>query len=410
MIGLTFWLAVANLAQLLLGVGRLAILTRWLGVEMMGRLGYLLALVVIADTIAQAGLSTVLTRDVAAAPRRDGALFGAVLAVRGALSVVAGIVIGVLAGPWAGLMVLTYVGQLGVVVLRAKLLRGPQIAASLLPPALSLLAVAFISASRDPSADLALAALAASALLAAGGQVWLAIENLKRPLSFSLRTAAGMLGAAWPFWLAGLTVVVLYRLDVLMLKWLLGGAEGERAIGYYWPATMVVESGSFLLGALSMVAFPAMAKVGGAAGRNPRAAGEVGKVYARALKWAVILGGVACLFAYPFAPLAVRIVAGREFGPSVTGLYLLAPTLLLVLVNSTSASLLTVLHRPFTILKITTAGMVFNALLNLWAIPRWGFAGAAATTTAAEALGMLLLLGCARRALGVSCRVHRGAS
>ena len=202
-----------------------------------------------------------------------------------------------------------------------------------------------------------------------------------------------MLRASWPFWLAGVTVILLYRLDVLMLRWLLGPEEGDRANGYYAAATRIIEAGSMLLGAVVLVAFPAMAAVSRAK------AAKLKGVFGRALAAAAGVGAAAGLLAYPLAGVAIQVVAGPGFEPSVLALYWLAPTLLLVLVNSTSASLLTVLKRPFTLLGITTFNMVLNAGLNLWVIPRWGFAGAAAATTAAEGCGMLLLLWCCRRAL-----------
>ena len=109
---------------------------------------------------------------------------------------------------------------------------------------------------------------------------------------------------------------------------------------------------------------------------------------------ALFVGAAAATIVLLLSVRSIGLVAGVA-----TLFYWLAPTLLLVLVNSTSASLLTVLKRPFTLLGITTFNMVLNAGLNLWVIPRWGFAGAAAATTAAEGCGMLLLLWCCRRAL-----------
>ena len=92
----------------------------------------------------------------------------------------------------------------------------------------------------------------------------------------------------------------------------------------------------------------------------------------------------------------IGLVFGGAYEPSAASLRWLAPALPLVAVGSLTASLLTAVHRQADVTRVTLLLVAVNALANAWAIPRYGFAGAAAATTATELVGAAALLWIAR--------------
>lgn len=387
------WLAAANILQLFLGFWREHLLGPWLGPERMGTLGFALALAGTADMVVQAGLGPVLTRDVAADPKKDGAHLGTALGMRVIYLLAAVPVLALLGGPFAALYLAGLTGQLGVAVLRAKMLKAPQVAATLLPPVFSLALVASCREFAEPSAGLALAALAAAAVLATVFQLPMAVSRLRSGLSWSGPLVARAFRGAWPLWLAGVAVALLYRVDVFILKFLLGGTEADRAIGLYRPAYTLVESGHFVLGSLVAVAFPALAAL---------TAGPVVRLrsaYYRAVRWSVLLGlasaGAALLLGGP----VLVLIWGDGFAPAVPALAVLSPALVFVLLNGLTTSLLTALHRTRLVLAVVLGQFAVKTALSLLLIPRLGFPGAAAASVAAEAVGTVVLLWTAARVL-----------
>jgi len=384
---LTFWLAAANAVQLALGLARSVALGRWLGPGLLGELGYALALVAILDAVAQAGIATIVTRDAARRPRDDGAILGSALALRGAFAAAAGALLWPLAGPWAALMLLGTVGQAGTAILRAKLLRGSQIAANLLPGILSVGAILAAVLWAQPAAGLALALLAVASVAASGGQVALALARLRGRLRATRAAASRLLGEAWPLWLSSILVACAYRISILMMKWLLLPGQAQESIGYYQVSYSLVESGNFLLGALVIVALPHFSSL------QSGPAGRLEGAWKRSLRWGLMLGGGAFLATLVVGSPFIRVLYGGRFAPSVPSLFLLSPILLLTLLNSLASSRLVSAGRQVEVLGIGAAMLTVNALLNLYAIPAWGHPGAAAATTLTElvALGLFVL-------------------
>ena len=388
MLPLTVWLAAANLVQLVLGLTQSVVLARWLGPAGWGELGWILSAVMVADAVAQAGLPNLVVREVAARPREDGRIAGTALVLRGALATASALVLWPVAGPWAGLLLVAYVGQLGGLVLRAKLARGPQIGANLLPITLSTAAIVVCARTEAPQASLALAVLAVATLVAGVGQLGLARARLATPPAWESGRAPGLLREAWPLWAGAILVAWMYRVDVFLLKHLLPPGEGGLALGYYQTAYKPVESGHFLLGALVMTAFPAFSA--GMRGRTKAGAG-LRKTVREALGHAWRLGGAAVVLALLLRPWAVRVLFGEAYAPSGPALRLLAPALLLVLLNALLASLLTAAGRQRELLWVTVALVAFKLAGNFAVIPAWSYRGSAAMTTLTEALGLGLL-------------------
>lgn len=392
MIRLAGWLAAANLLQLLLGVARQGALGRWLGSEELGRLAYALALVSLADGL-PLGAAQIFVRDAAAAPRRDGVLLGAGLGVRlpQVLLLAAGLALHPAAGGWAGLLLAARnVERFSVGALQAARRRGAQVASTLLAAVASLGAVLLAARLGSPDWRIGVAALALAGALGAGIQFALAWTGLASALAWSAPAARAFVRASAPIWVAQLAVGLLYRLDVIMLRGLLPQADADRQIGYYQPAYTLIESGHLLLGAVVTAAFPVFASLHGA---DPA---RLARAWRTAAAVAAGAGALAAAGTWGLAVPVVGIIFGDAFGPGAGALRWLAFALPIVALNSLTSSLLVAVHRQADVTRVTLGLVAVNGLANLWAIPRFGFTGAAAATVLTEAVGCVLLLALAR--------------
>lgn len=397
MIRLTAWLVVANAGQLVLSFAQAILLSRWLGVARWGALGRILALVTIADSVAQGGMERILTREVAACPERDGRLLGAALKARLALTGLVGLALWAGQGFWATLLLGSTVGQLGVAVLSAKMLKVPQVAARLLGGAVTVAAILGCIALATPGVTPALGALALAGLARSFMQIWMAKTRLVQKSLESGRPSGlvvDLLRLSWPLWLTGAVMATASRLDVILLGRLFEPDIADRWIGYYQVAYRLVEGGNVVLGALALAAFPLFSSL------RLAPYGELRRAFFRATRYALFLGGGGMLAVWLVGGTGVRILFGADFAPAIPALLLLAPILAVNLLNSLLALLLTAVNRTWTVLWISAGMLIFNGGANLLVIPAHGFVGAAAVKTVTELVGLGLFVWCARNILG----------
>jgi O-antigen/teichoic acid export membrane protein len=97
------------------------------------------------------------------------------------------------------------------------------------------------------------------------------------------------------------------------------------------------------------------------------------------------------------APQIVGAVFGAKFEPSAAPLAVLIASLPFFLYKDVALVALVVAGRERAILRMTAIAVAFNLALNFLVIPRFGMAGAAATTLATEVLRMVLAILALRR-------------
>ena len=383
---LAVWIGLANALQLVLGFALYAVLGRWLGVARLGEISFAMAVVAIADMAAQGGLSNIITREAAVRPKSDGALLGTALGIKALFAVVAGGIVAAVAGPWAALLLAGTIGQAGVCILRAKLLKVPLALANLMPNGFAILVIAPLAVFFPPSALLALAAFGIARAVAAVAQILLTRAYLVRPISFAVHRGRELLRESWPLWLSEMLIVMFARVDILMMRWLMPVADADRAIGWYQAARTLADGGNFVLGALVTVSFPLMSAMRG----KPPA--KMQAVLARAMRfgWLAGLAGLAAtvVLAYP----AVRLLFGKAFVPSVNALLIMAPCFPLAVVNGILATLLIACGRQKAFLFAASTLVGVNVIGNYFVIPAYSFLGASAMTTVMQVIGMVQLL------------------
>jgi O-antigen/teichoic acid export membrane protein len=187
---------------------------------------------------------------------------------------------------------------------------------------------------------------------------------------FSKEIAINLLKDSWPLILSGLVVAIYMKIDQVMIKNILDSED----LGYYAAAVRISEAWYFIPIALTNSLFPAIV--------NAKNVNE--KFYLnRMQKLYDLLAWMAIAIAVPvsiFSSDIINILYGSEFRSAapVLTIYIWAGVAVFLGVAS-SQYLIT---ENFTKLSFfrTLIGMVFNVILNLLLIPKYGIIGAAYAT------------------------------
>lgn len=380
------WLVVERVARLVFNVVVGFAVARYLGPAQFGALSYALALVAIGGAVAECGLANVVKRALVADPSRAAATLAAAWKLRllAGATCYGAVLLWTLGGERDG-MVQVLLVILGLLLfqpalavselwlharLEARLVVRAQIAALIIGAAMRL----GLIWARAP-----LWAFAAVAVLEAA--VAVAVLNglaraHGRPTLHAAPVAAlpALWHDAWPLLLSGLTVMLYIRLDLVMVRQMLG----EAAAGEYAAAVRLSELGFFVPGAVASSALPQLL--------HARAVGQ--RSYFTAMQRFIDLNtGIAYLLVVPIvllAPWLVKLAYGGDYAAAAPVLVVHAWTLVWAASGVARGQYcinegLTRLH-----LQATAAGALINLGLNLLLIPRYGIVGAAWATVAAQ--------------------------
>ena len=118
---------------------------------------------------------------------------------------------------------------------------------------------------------------------------------------------------------------------------------------------------------------------------------EFRKITAKAMKFVMLLALPLVLYFTMFAKQGILLLSGDDFLGAVAPMQWIMPTLLFIgLTNVMGIQILVPTGREKKVLYSIIAGAVVDVALNLFLIPRFGAAGAAAATTAAEAVVLIV--------------------
>lgn len=239
--------------------------------------------------------------------------------------------------------------------------------------------------------------LGAGALVAGTGIVGLGATSLVVTVAtagafFALSRRSGLpVAVAWPtsnlvallresvpLMLNNLLNSVFFRIDVQVLN-----VWGRATVGQYASAYKVIDGVGGISSSFILALFPMLARRAGASGGPPDAA--LGRVYALALTLLVIVAmPVAGLLTWIAAPLS-GLLWGHAFLPeSAIALQILIWFLPLSFVNGLTQYVLIALGQQARITVAFAAAAIFNLAANLVLVPTYGYMAAATTTIATE--------------------------
>lgn len=366
-----------------------------------GQFSVLLASILLASVLADAGLDQVVTREIARVRDRAGGILPGLFALRIGLTGIAvallvvylSVVPDVTRNPTAYLAAVWLVcGNLFLMLTRSALRAFDRMDAEAtvgtVERAVQVLAgwVVLQNGGRPEHVLLAFGAGTTVALFVGlatlariAGPLW-PIPN--RAL------AARYLGLAAPFWLSAITVELLHRIDVQMLQWLSSSVENGR----YFVAFRVVE-GTFLLPQVVAVAALPQLSIRHQAGKG-----------ASGFSWRVVF-----LFAGAGMPIGALLVglfllvapwAGVAWVQAVPVVQVMSAMIPFVYGNYLLGTLLAATDRQSRNLVAAQGSLALNVVLNLILIPPYGAVGAAWSVVLGQALYFSGLLWFSRDLLG----------
>lgn len=180
--------------------------------------------------------------------------------------------------------------------------------------------------------------------------------------------------------LASFLNMVTFRVDAVILQAL----RGPVAVAMYGVAYRFLESFLFISWALTNVALPRMSRAPNS--EDSRATLEVTAVLILSLYLPLVIGS-------PFAAKWVVVTLFSErYSPATPAVLWLTSAVVFYGIAhlARAACLATGERRGITLVAVVT--VVANLLMNIIAIPRYGFVGAAAATCASQVLDALLLV------------------
>lgn len=182
--------------------------------------------------------------------------------------------------------------------------------------------------------------------------------------------------------------LVLYNVDLLILRYL----RGEADAGRYAAAYVLISFCANLMIAYSHTVLPSMA-------REPvptpatAATYRTGLVVAWLVTMPVAIGGAL------LAPLLIELLFGRAYFDGATALQVLVLSVPVAALREMSVAALIARHREPALLRVNITAAVVNVSLNLALIPVFGLAGAAWATVVSEVVRLGVALVAAREAI-----------
>jgi O-antigen/teichoic acid export membrane protein len=243
---------------------------------------------------------------------------------------------------------------------------------------LAVVLVGCVAVSGFISVELVFAASLAAVVASFLWTLWRLRALIKRRLSPSLALLKTNLGYGIKLYLAAFFAFLLLRMDLLMIRYLLGATE----TGYYSIAANMADLIYLLPTAAGSILFPKLS-----------ALTDVQAKWRLARKAALGVGLFVCPLVIVLMLLAKPLMLfmyGAAFLPSVEPFLILSVAMIFYAVNNMFASYLAAIGSPWFSVFIWVIGAIVNLALNFLSIPRWGIRGAALSSLISYALVLLL--------------------
>ena len=387
------WSASEQIVRMALGFGVSVTLARYLGPELFGTYSFLQSDIAMCSTLIPLAADQIVQRRLITQPGRAQATLGAALALRAAglvmASLAAVLVILAIKSDMAGVWVLATVAvaalafqSLDLIVVWFQSQMNMRAVFWARTPSFALItgvrvlmvitSASFFTLVWSIAADAALTALGLLAAFRFFGR----FAPLMR---FSPADARGLVAESWPVFLSLVMAGIYYRLDALMISWLVG----DREVGIYGVAAKISELWNFLPAVFLGVVTPVLI-----AARQA----SVEKYQALLRQFFGLLGAAGLFISLVMSVFATPICVllfGSQYATSGGVLAIHTWSTVPVFLGLASNCALIIEGLTKTVMLRTTVGLVVNATLNALLIPEYGAQGAAFANVMAFALGTL---------------------
>jgi len=188
--------------------------------------------------------------------------------------------------------------------------------------------------------------------------------------------------SAWPLAIAGVMILLYFRIGTLMLAKL----SGLSAVASYTPAYKLSEAFLLVPAALTGTTLPLLA---GTLRDGPSRAGAAAFRSVMSLAVAISVPfGIGCTV---FGQFVLVHVFGPSYAGSAFALAVLGWATVFMALNQQSGNALLALDREQLIMWVTVVNLAVNITTNLLLIPRFSYNGAAMATFITEAVNFAML-------------------
>lgn len=375
-------LATGEVAARFIAFGATVYLARTLGASTYGILGFAAAIMLYLSRIADGGMEYfgLGVREIAADPSRVETLAPSLLIARLGMSAVVvlalfalvpflpspdGLVIALY-----GLTLLAIGGGTRWVLLGLQRNRRVAAARALGEATMAALVLLLVHRQADVT-RVPLAQFAGDSLAAIVLFVSLRRWGYALPLRFDAPAVKRMLRQAMPLLGSALLGLVIYNSDLILLRFF----RDSRTVGFYAAGYLLVSFVINVGGAFGQSLMPALTR-----------SSERTRLYHVAWEQMALLTIPIAIGGAILARNLIGVVFGPQYAPAGVALGLLILSIPPSLGREVSTVAVVVGGGHKAVLRLTAAAAVFNLIVNLAVIPRWGLEGAALATVATEVL------------------------
>jgi len=185
---------------------------------------------------------------------------------------------------------------------------------------------------------------------------------------------------AWPFALGAIFVVLYFSIDSVMLS----SMKGNEAVGWYNAAYRLILCLSFIPSAYFSTVFPLMSRL------HVTSKDFLRFTYERSFKYMLILGVPIGVGTTILASKIVLLIFGLGYVNSIIALQILVWSMVFIFVNGVFGQLFYSVNKQLAATCIIIGSAVFNVVLNVILIPRYGLTGASISTVVTVSIGFLI--------------------
>lgn len=195
-----------------------------------------------------------------------------------------------------------------------------------------------------------------------------------------------ILKSAWPLAVASAAVTIYAGIDIPIISWV----RGDQQVGMYSAATMFAKAAIFLTLALNMAILPAISKVGG---KFPERLGEI---------WERIMGYLLVMIIpisviLPVMARPVLIIQKHNYISALPAAWLTMGAMIFTFLSAVSFPFFIVVDKQRKMTAIVVTGIAVKLIMNIIAIPIWGYIGAASVMILSDLIVFSILFNTLRK-------------
>lgn len=201
------------------------------------------------------------------------------------------------------------------------------------------------------------------------------------------------------FFAMSVATTIYTNLDVVMLNFM----QGDAQTGYYSAAVKVKTVVLSVVTALGTVLLPRVSYY-----IEKRMQEEFRQITAKAFNFVIMLAAPIAVFFMFTAKDSILLLSGSAYMGAVLPMQIIMPTVFLIgMTNITGIQILVPMNKEKSVLLSEIAGAVVDLCINFLLIPKYGGAGAAIGTLAAEIVVLLVQVWALRDVIGGMIREVR---